>query len=109
MDQNFEYNEEVDSLYIYGKEAEREDVAGSIVVGNLIFDISTSGNFVGLEVDNASKVFNISPELLSKIEGAKITSSIQGNIILLAFVIKLDKKEYNFSYMVPRNKIVLSA
>ena len=109
MVQNFEYNSEVDSLYIYGDKAEKEDVVGSIVVGKLAFDISANGNFIGLEVDNASQVFHILPELLSKIEGAKLTTSIQGNIIILAFVIKLDKKEYNFSYMVPRNRITLTA
>jgi|SRR3989344_6937372 len=109
MTQNFEYNLEVDSLYIYGDKAEREDVIGSIVVGNLAFDISANGNFIGLEVDNASQVFHILPELLSKIEDAKLTTSVQGNIIILAFAIKLDKKEYNFSYIVPRNRITLTA
>jgi uncharacterized protein YuzE len=108
MKQNFEYNAEVDSLYIYSDRAEKEEVAGSIVVGNLTFDISNNGNFVGLEIDNASKVFQLSMKLLPKLQGAELTTSIQGNIILLGFMIKLDNKEYNFSYMVPKNKITLT-
>lgn len=109
MKQNFEYMEEEDSLYIYGKNAENEGVAGSIVVDNLILDISNEGNFVGLEIDNVSKVFNIPMNRLTEIESAQLNSYVSGNVIVLAFSIKLEGKEYNFSYMVPKNKISLSA
>lgn len=109
MEKNFEYNEELDSLYIYSDKAEKEEVIGSIIAGNLVFDISGNGNFIGLEIDNASKVFGISPEILSRIEATKLTTIVQKNVINLTFVIKVDKKEFNYSYIVPKNKIALTA
>lgn len=104
---DFEYNETIDNLTIYHSKAKDEPVMGSIVVGNLIFDIGASGSFVSLEIDNASDVFNIVPRDFSKIKFANIKSIVQNNAILLIYAISINNKEYERSLMIPKNKIQL--
>ncbi len=105
---NFEYDPSIDSLTIYHKKADMEPIVGSIVVDNFIFDVSTNGTFVGLEIDNASEVFNISPQLLSKIREAKIGTVIQKNLIMFTYQVNIDKKEYERVLMIPKDKIILT-
>ncbi|MAG01942.1 hypothetical protein CMI42_01280 [Candidatus Pacearchaeota archaeon] len=105
---NFEYNPSIDSLTIYHSKADVETVAGSIVLDNFIFDISTNGTFVSLEIDNASEVFEIEPEILSQIKEASIRTSVQGNLITLFYRVTIDQKEYERALMIPKDKIALT-
>lgn len=107
-EKNFEYDERIDNLTIYHNQAKNEPVLGSIVVGNLIFDIGVSGSFVSLEIDNASKIFNLTKENLIEIKEAKIKSVAYGNMILLIYSIFANNKEYERTLMIPKNKIQLT-
>ncbi len=106
-EENFEYNSEIDSLSIYNTD-NTEDVIGSIVFGDLIFDINSNGDIISLEIDNASQFFNMPSVILSKIESAKIDVKKDRDMILLGFSVRLSEKEYNFSYIVPKDKIILT-
>ncbi|MFH1425185.1 MAG: DUF2283 domain-containing protein [archaeon] len=108
MSNNFEYNSELDSLYIYGEKAKDEPVLGSLVFENLVFDIGTAGSFVGIEVDNASKLFGVAPKVLSKITNARTKTNVRGKVISLSFMVQVDKKEYNYSYMAMKDKVALT-
>ena len=82
---NFEYDEEIDSLHIYGPLVQEESIYGAIVFGKLVFDIGASGNLLGVEIDNASLFLKLNPSILSRIKSAKISMTLQGKIILLGF------------------------
>ena len=104
---NFEYDKEIDSLHIFG--SEESEIEGSIVVGNLIFDVDTSGKVVGVEINNASKLLNAAPDFIStNINGAFLDVRKDNHILFLSFVIMLQKEKFNFSYMIARNKIALT-
>lgn len=106
---NFEYNPDIDSLTIYHSKSKIEKIKGSIVINNFIFDISTNGSFIGLEIDNASEVFGVSPSVLSRIKNASIRTVVQGDIIMLIYSVYMDNKEYERALMVPKEKINLTA
>ena len=103
---NFEYNSNLDSLYLYS--GINEDVFGTINVGNLIFDVGVSGKLIGLEIENASEIFNVAPKLLPLIEGCKLFVKKQGNAIFLGFRFNIKKEIFNYSYIVTKTKIPLS-
>ncbi len=107
MKGSFEYDAELDIFYIYNNQS-GEDVAGSVGFGNVIYDVSVSGKVVGLEIDNASRVFNITPTLLEKVENANISVQVQKNMLLLAFVISVNKQVHTFSYVIPKNKVSIT-
>jgi len=103
---NFEYNLNLDSLYLYS--GIKEDVFGTINVGNLIFDVGVSGKLVGLEIENASEIFNVAPKLLQLIKDCKLFVKKQGNVVLLGFRFNIKKEIFNYNYVVTKNKIPLS-
>jgi uncharacterized protein YuzE len=104
---NFEYDSELDNFYIYSDNDEA--IVGSLPFGNLIYDISVSGAVVKLEIDNASKVFNVSPKLLESAEDATLSITTTRNMLLLGFRIMLGKQTFVFSNSIPRNKINILA
>lgn len=105
---NFEYDQDLDSLTIYHKKSDMEKIKGSIVIDNFIFDISTNGTFVGLEIDNASEVFGVSSLVLSDIKQANIRAIVQRSFIMLVYSVFMDNKEYERTLMIPKEKIVLT-
>ena len=98
-----EYNFNLDSLYLYS--GRKEDVIGSIDVYNFVFDIGSSGKVIGVEVENVSKLFNLKPEMLKNIDGAKIIVKREGNMLVLGFNIDMKQKVYNYNYLIPRGNI----
>lgn len=104
--QGIEYDPGLDILYIYNN-PDKEKILGSLPIANLIFDIGLSGKLVGLEIDNASKLFGVKTTILSSAKSAKLMIKKQNNVFFLGFKIMLPQKEYNFSYIVSPNKIAL--
>ena len=104
---HYEYNSDIDSLHIFGNE--EGEIEGSITFENFIFDVDTLGRIIGIEIDNASKLLNVTPEFLNEhIKEAFLNVKVSSNNLFIGFTIMLQKKEFNFSYVIPRNKIVLT-
>jgi len=82
-----EYNQELDSLYIYS--GLKEAVIGSIIAGDLIFDIGQSGKLVGVEIENASELFKLNPTKFKDIQKASVKVEKRGNMALLMFNFQL--------------------
>ncbi len=106
-DKNFEYDSDVDSLYIYNSDGS-ESIKGSIVVNSLIFDIGVTGKALGVEIENASEFLNIPKIALNQIKDAKLKVITKGNILYLCFLVDSGMKIYNFNYMIPQSKISLT-
>ncbi len=104
----FEYNEEGDVFYISRNEG-NEEVVGSIPIGDVVYDIGASGKVIGLEIDNASEVFGVEPEIINEATNARFSVRVQGGILFICFMINLANKNYEFSYALPRNKIPITA
>lgn len=107
-DKNFEYDSELDNFCIYSNK-DKEDIQGSIAMGNFVYDIGSSGKVVGLEIDNASQIFDVSPILFKNAEDAKLSVSLGNNMLLLKFSILLGKKEFVYTSIVPQDKLSIVA
>ena len=59
----YEYEEDLDILYI-NNNLQKEKVLGNLVFGNIVIDIGENGKVLGIEIDCASKLFNLKPEQL---------------------------------------------
>jgi len=107
INENVEYNSVEDILYIYGKQ-EPTPVKGSLILDNLSFDISPSGELVGMQIDNASKFFSVPPKILEESSKAKIEIITRGQTIIIGWAINLGNTISRNQFVFPKNKIALN-
>jgi uncharacterized protein YuzE len=107
MESNYEYNSEEDILYIYNTN-EPKQIKGSIICNNIVIDISTSGEIVGIQIENVSQFTGSSPDILSKISNARINISKDSRSIIIGWIIQGEGINSNNTFMFPRNKVALS-
>lgn len=107
MENNFEYNAGEDILYIYNT-TEPFPITGSIVCNNLIFDVASSGEVIGMQVENASKYLGTSPENLERIKEAKIRVMTNQGAIVIGWKISAEGINSINTFMLPKNKIALN-
>ncbi len=107
MDKNFEYNSDQDIIYIYNTD-EPMQTKGSIICNNLVFDISPSGDIVGMQIEDASKFLNTTPQILKQIKKAEIRILTEGKALVIAY--KIFTKQINLinTFMLPKNRIALT-
>ena len=98
---NYEYEEDLDILYIKNN-FEEEKVVGNLVFGNIVIDIGESGKVLGIEIDCASKLFNFPPEQLNNLKVAKIQVMRIGNMLTLGIALATSIKEHTFQFAIPR-------
>jgi uncharacterized protein YuzE len=112
MISNCEYHPKEDIFYINRNDSNKE-ILGSFPIGNLVFDVDTSGKIVGLEIDNASELFGVTPEIIMEAKEANLGTTIQkipnGNALIIHFSINLGIKNYEYSYVLSQNKIPILA
>ena len=97
---NYEYEEDLDILYI-NNNFEKEKVIGNLVFGNIVIDVGESGKVLGIEIDCASKLFNFSSAQLKDLKVAKVQVMKIGNMLTLAIVIATSIKEHTFQFVIP--------
>jgi len=107
---NYEYEEDLDLLYI-SNNLDREKVVCNLVFGNVIIDICESGKVAGVEIDCASKLFNFPSEQLKDLKLAKIQVMKMGNLLTLGIALATQLKEHTFQFAIPqeRSKIPIVA
>ena len=105
---NYEYEEDLDILYI-NNNLEKEKVESNLVYGNMIIDVGENGKVLGIEIDCASKLFNFPSEQLKSLKLAKIQVMKIGNMLTLSIELKTSIKEHTFQFAIPQetNKVTL--
>ena len=79
---NHEYNEELDILHIYTNELKNK-VKGCISIGFSTLDISNDNEIIGIEIEEASKIFEVSLEFLSHLENVNFkVTKIDNNLFI---------------------------
>ncbi|MBU3923510.1 MAG: DUF2283 domain-containing protein [Nanoarchaeota archaeon] len=79
---SFEYDKEEDVFYIYNSDLPKI-VCGSIVCGDVVFDISGDGEVVGMQIEGASDFFGFSLDVFDNISEAGMKVMTQGNAIVI--------------------------
>lgn len=98
---NYEYEEDLDILYI-NNNLEKERVASNLVFGNMVIDIGENGKILGVEIDCASKLFNFPSEQLNNLKVAKIQVMRIGDILTLGVALATSMKEHSFQFAIPQ-------
>ncbi len=98
---NYEYEEDLDILYI-NNNFEKEKVVGNLVFGNIVIDIGENGKVLGVEIDCASKLFNFPSEQLNNLKIAKIQVMRIGNMLTLGIALATSIKEHTFQFAIPQ-------
>jgi len=97
----FEYHADGDVFYIYNND-NNEETVGSLPVGNLVFDVGTSGKIIGIEIDNASELFGVEPSKIASATNTHLGVRMQGNVLLVHFSIAIGTNNFQYSYVIPK-------
>ena len=103
---NYDYDENLDALHIYSSDI-KEGVKGSISFGYSIIDISFNNKVVGVEIGEASKIFQISPEILSNLDTIDLKTIKVGNVLLIGVNLAKGEIKTNFQLNFPIQKTPL--
>ena len=105
---SYDYEEDLDILYIYNDNHDKEKVFSNLVFGNIVIDIGKEGNVLGIEIDCPSKLLRFPSEQLKNLKTAKILVTKIDNFLTLTIVIATEIKEHSFQFAVieeSKNKI----
>lgn len=97
---DYEYEEDLDILYISNNNS-KEKPEGNLVIGNMVIDVSKNGKVLGVEIDCASKMFNISSEVLNSLKSAHVKVMKMSNMVVLGVIILTSTKEYSLQIALP--------
>ena len=103
---NYDYDKELDILHVYSDEI-KKGVKGCMSIGDFNIDISNDNKVVGIEVEEASKILNLSKEVLSSPDSVDLIIRKTGSMLFMG--VKVIKGEINSitNITTPSNKIPL--
>jgi len=112
MEGRFAYDQIMDSLLVFAKTA-KDKVKGSVIVGNLVLDMTDDGRIVGIEIKKATEFFKEmditkAPE---EVESAHIDVNYKkdGVVLFLLLKYKNEKEQKVPIFVSSETPIVASA
>ena len=82
MEKNYEYDSDLDILHVYSKEI-REGIKVCLSIGDFNIDINIDNKVVGIEIEEKSKNFGLSPNILSSPDEVKLIVRKSGNSLFM--------------------------
>mgnify|MGYP001567436492 CR=1 FL=1 len=103
-----EYNNELDILHVYSSEIEK-GVKGCISFGYATLDISYDNKIIGLEIEEASRILNVSQNVLSGLEETNLIIRKEGNMLLVGIFLAKGEIKTNFQFNFPSQNMQVIA
>ncbi len=103
--EKYVYADDLDILYVNNNPFNEKSI-GNLNEGNLIIDVGNSGRVLGVEIDCASKFFNLSKEQIQNLD-VKIKTIKTGTSIILALMIACGNKERIYYISTNMNKSLI--
>lgn len=103
---DYDYDEDLDILHVYSSET-KEGVKGCISIGYATIDVSYDNKIIGLEIEEASKIFRISRDILSSLENVDLRVIKMGNVLLIGVTLEKGQTKTNFQINFPIQKTPL--
>lgn len=89
---NHEYNNELDILHVYTDEI-KQGVKGCISIGYSTLDINNDNEVIGIEIEEASEIFQVSKEFLSDLDNVGLgITNVNNNLFIGVNLIKGQEK-----------------
>ena len=99
----YDYNEELDILHIYTSDIER-GIKGCLSYDNFNIDIGEDDKVIGIEIEGASSLLNMSEASLSSLDDVKIIVKKAGNILFIGFSVIKKEQKSTIQFSVPLQK-----
>lgn len=106
-DINYEYDNDLDIFNIYSAEI-KEGVKGCISIGYFTIDISPNNKIVGVEIEEASKLFKVSPEVLLNPDNVDLIIRNESNMLLIGISLNKGMINSHFQFNLPSQRVPLT-
>ena len=103
----YDYNEDIDILHIYSDKI-NQGVKGCLSFGEYTVDIGMDNSVVGIELEEASKLLNLSENDLESLDSVRLIVRKVSNLLFIGFVVMKNQKESTFQFSVPSNKVEIT-
>ncbi len=99
----YDYDKELDLLHIYNSNIDK-GIKGGLSYGNFNVDIGMNDEIVGIELEGASNVLNMSSSDLSSLDGVELMVRTVGAILLIGVNVIKGQKNSTIQVNVPNPK-----
>jgi uncharacterized protein YuzE len=103
----YDYDKGLDSLHIYTSEID-SGIKGGLSYGNFNIDIGIDNKIIGIELEGASSLLNMAPDILSKLDDVALIVRKSGNILFIGFTVARGEKKSTIQVNIPTQKIPVS-
>jgi len=104
----YEYNKELDILHVYSSEI-KKGVKGCIAIGNATVDVGMDNSIIGLEIEEASKIFQVIPGFLLNLDCVDLSITNIDNVLFIGINLVKGESRSNFqlNFPIQENKIIV--
>lgn len=104
----YDYDQDLDMLHIYTSDIDR-GIKGGLTYGNFTIDIGEDDKVVGIELEGASSLLKMSPDILSHLDNVQLSVQKTGNVLFMGFSVAKGNQQSTIQINVPtQRKPVLS-
>ncbi|MAG02521.1 hypothetical protein CMI42_04230 [Candidatus Pacearchaeota archaeon] len=101
METSYDYAEDLDVLHIFTSEI-RDGIKGGLGYGNFNIDIGTDGQIVGIELEGASHILKLNPEILTNLDNVMIIERETDGLIFAGVRVAKGEKSSMVQVNIPR-------
>jgi len=99
----YDYDEDLDILHVYSSDIS-QGIKGGLSYGDYTIDIGQDDKVVGVEIEEASKIFQIEPSVLKSLDKVELFVRKVGNILYIGVQVWKSQEKSAVQVTVPYNK-----
>lgn len=103
---DYDYSPDFDFIHIYSSDIEK-GIKGSISIGDYTIDIGHNGEVVGIEIEEASKLLNMSKDNLRHLDGARLIVRKVGRLLFMGVAVVKNNQDKAVEFSVPASSLPL--
>ena len=104
----YDYDEGLDILHVYSSDI-KKGIKGCLSIGDFSIDVGIDNDIVGIEIEEASKIFNLSPNVISSLENVSLVVKRQGNMLFMGIAERKGEMKSFIQLTTPQNKVPLQS
>lgn len=99
----YDYDSELDMLHVYSSDIDN-GIKGCLSIGDFTIDVGQDNKIVGIEIEEASKVLNISSDILNKLDKVELIIKKIGNTLFIGVLVAKGQEKSAIQVTLPSER-----